>query len=60
MPKYFVVFTEESIKDHGFYVDAENKEDAHQIAQDKYYAMEDADSIDTTYSKTLDSEVQDA
>jgi hypothetical protein len=60
MHKYFVVFTEESTKDHGFYVDAENKEDAHQIAQDKYYAMEDPDCISTTYSKTLDSEVQDA
>lgn len=60
MPKYFVVFTEESTKDHGFYVDAENKENAQQIAQEKYYAMEDADCISTTYSKTLDSEVQDA
>ena len=60
MPKYFVVFTEESTKDHGFYVNAKNAEDAHQIAQDKYYAMEDADCISTTYSKTLDSEVQDA
>ena len=60
MPKYFVVFTEESTKDYGYYVDAENKENAHQIAQEKYYAMEDADSISTTYSKTLGSEVQDA
>jgi hypothetical protein len=60
MPKYFVVFTEESTKDYGFYVDANNKEDAHQIAQDKYYAMEDADSISTSYSNTLGSEVQDA
>jgi DNA-dependent RNA polymerase auxiliary subunit epsilon len=55
-----VVFTEESTKDYGFYVDANNKEDAHQIAQDKYYAMEDADSISTSYSNTLGSEVEKA
>ena len=60
MPKYFVVFTEESTKDYGYYVDAETKEDAHQVAQEKYYAMEDADSISTTYSNTLGTEVQDA
>jgi len=60
MPKYFVIFTEESTKDHGYYVDAKNKEEAHEIAQEKYYAMEDADSINTTYSNTLGSEVQDA
>ena len=60
MPKYFVVFTEESTRNHGYYVDAKNKEDAYQQAQGKYYAMEEADSIDTSYSKTLDHEVQNA
>ena len=60
MPKYYVVFTEESTKDYGYYVDAESKEDAHQIAQDKYLAMEDADCISTSYSNTLGSEVENA
>ena len=25
MPKYFVVFTEESTKDHGYYIEAESR-----------------------------------
>ena len=60
MPKFYVVFTEESTKDYGYYVDAESKEDAHQIAQDKYLTMEDADCISTSYSNTLGSEVEKA
>jgi hypothetical protein len=60
MPKFYVVFTEESTKDYGYYVDSENKEDAHQIAQDKYFAMEDADCISTSYSNTLGSKVEKA
>jgi len=60
MSKYFVVFTEESTKDHGYYVEAESKEEAHQIAEKKYFKMEEADSINTSYSKTLDSFVEEA
>jgi hypothetical protein len=60
MKKYFVVFTEESTKDHGYYVEAESKEEAHQIAEKKYFEMEEADSINTSYSKTLDSLVEEA
>jgi len=60
MIKYFVVFTEESTKDHGYYVEAESKEEAHQIAEKKYFEMEKADSINTSYSKTLDSFVEEA
>ncbi len=58
MTKYFVVFTEESTKDYGYYVEAESKEDAYDIAEEKYYSMEDADSLSTTYSKTLGHEVE--
>lgn len=60
MPKFFVVFTEESTRDHGYYVDAKNREDAYNQAQGKYYAMQEADSINTSYSKTIDHEVQNA
>ena len=60
MIKYFVVFTEESTKDHGYYVEAESKEEAHQIAEKKYFEMEEADSINTSYLKTLDSFVEEA
>ena len=60
MSKYFVVFTEESTKDHGYYVEAKSKKKAHQIAEKKYFEMEEADSINTSYSKTLDSFVEDA
>jgi DNA-dependent RNA polymerase auxiliary subunit epsilon len=58
MNKYFVVFTEESTKDYGYYVEAESKEDAYDIAEEKYYSMEHADSLSTTYSKTLGHEVE--
>jgi hypothetical protein len=60
MNKYFVVFTEESTKDYGYYVEAESKEDAYDIAEKKYFEMEEADSINTSYSKTLDSFVEGA
>ena len=32
MTKYFVVFTEESTKDYGYYVEAENEEDEEEEA----------------------------
>ena len=60
MPKYFVVFTEESTKDHGYYVEAENKTQAYIKAEDKYFNEIDADSVSTGYAKTLGYEVQDA
>jgi len=60
MTKYFVVFTEESTKDYGYYVNAENKEDAYDIAVDRYFEMEDADSVSTSYSKTVGHEVEEA
>lgn len=60
MPKYYVVFTEESIRNHGFYVEAKSEEEAHTIAEEKYFAMEDADCLNISYSKTLNSEVQNA
>ena len=60
MTKYFVVFTEESTKDYGYYVEAESKEDAYMQAEEKYYSMEDPDSLNTSYSKTLGYEVEDA
>ena len=60
MTKYFVVFTEQSTKDYGYYVNAENKEDAYDIAVDRYFEMEDADSVSTSYSKTVGHEVEQA
>ena len=60
MTKYFVVFTEQSTKDYGYYVNAENKEDAYDIAVDRYFEMEDADSVSTSYSKTVGHEVEEA
>ena len=60
MTKYFVVFTEESTKDYGYYVEAESKEDAYDIAVDRYFEMEDADSVSTSYSKTVGHEVEQA
>ena len=60
MTKYFVVFTEESTKDHGFYVDAESKEDAYDIAVDRNFEIEDADSVSTSYSETVGHEVEEA
>lgn len=57
--KYFVVFTEESTKNHGFYVDADNKDQAYELAEEKYFSMEDADSVSTSYSKTLGYEVEE-
>lgn len=59
MPKYFVVFTEESIKDHGYYVEAENKTQAYMKAEQKYFDHEDADSVSTGHAKTMGYEVQD-
>jgi len=60
MPKYFVVFTEESTKDHGFYVEAENKTQAYLKAEDKYFNFQEADSVSTGYAKTLGYEVEEA
>jgi len=60
MKKYFVVFTEESTKNHGYYVEAENKTQAYLKAEDKYFNHEEADSINTSYAKTLGHEVEDA
>ena len=60
MTKYFVVFTEQSTKDYGYYVNAENKEDAYDIADDRYFEMEDADSVSTSYSETVGHEVEEA
>ena len=51
--KYLVEFTEESTKDHGYYVEAKSKSQAHKIALEKYLAMNEPDSISTSYSKTL-------
>jgi len=60
MNKYFVVFTEESTRDHGYYVDAKDQEEAYLLAEDKYFNFKEADSVSTGYSKTLGHEVQDA
>ena len=60
MTKYFVVFTEQSTKDYGYYVEAESKEDAFDIAVDKFFSMEEADSVSTSYSETVGHEVEDA
>jgi hypothetical protein len=60
MPNYFVVFTEESTKDHGYYVEAKNKTEAYKKAEEKYFDHEEADSVSTGYSKTLGHEVQNA
>ena len=60
MPRYFVVFTEESTKDYGYYVEAENKTQAYIKAEDKYFEMMDADSVSTGYAKTLGYEVEEA
>ena len=60
MPKYFVVFTEQSTKDYGYYVEAESKEEAYDIGLDKYFEMEKADSISTSYAETVGHEVEDA
>ena len=60
MPKYYVVFTEESTKDYGYYVEAEDKNGAYEIAERKYFAMEEPDSINTSYSKTHGYEVENA
>lgn len=57
MNKYFVVFTEESTKDHGYYVEAENEQDAYMKAEDKYFNFEEAEVITTGYAKTLGYEV---
>ena len=59
MTKYFVVFTEESTKDHGFYVDAESKEKAYLKAEDKYFNFQNADFVSTGYSKTIGHEVEE-
>ena len=60
MNKYFVVFTEESTKDHGYYVEAENEEEAYMKAEDKYFNFEEAEVITTGYAKTLGYEVNPA
>ena len=60
MPKYFVVFTEESTKDHGFYVETENKTQAYLKAEDKYFNFQEADSVSTSYSETVGHEVEEA
>jgi len=60
MKKYFVVFTEESSKNHGYYVEAESKTQAYLKAEDKYFNFEEADSISTGYAKTLGHEVEEA
>jgi hypothetical protein len=60
MPKYFVVFTEESTKDHGYYIEAESEQQAYLLAEDKYFNFQDAEVITTGYSKTLGHEVQNA
>lgn len=59
MPKYFVVFTEESTKDHGYYIEADNQQQAYLLAEDRYFNFEEAEVITTGYSKTLGYEVQD-
>jgi len=60
MPRFYVVFTEESTKDHGYYVEAENKTQAYIKAEDKYFNHLDADIVSTGYAKTLGHEVEDA
>lgn len=60
MPKYFVVFTEESTKDHGYYIEADNQQQAYLLAEDRYFNFEEAEVITTGYSKTLGYEVNDA
>ena len=59
MKKYFVVFTEESTKNHGYYVEAENKTQAYLKAEDKYFNFQNADFVSTGYSKTLGHEVEE-
>lgn len=60
MNKYFVVFTEETIKSHGFYVEADTEDDAYLQAEDKYFNYKDADVITNGTSRTLGHEVVEA
>jgi hypothetical protein len=58
MPKFYVVFTEESTKDHGYYVEAKNKTQAYIKAEEKYFNYSEADIVSTGYAKTLGHEVE--
>jgi hypothetical protein len=58
MPKYEVVFTEESTTNHIYYVDAINDEEAYLLAEDKYFNFGNADSTQIAYSQTLGHEVK--
>jgi len=53
MPKYEVVFTEESTTNHIYYVDASNDQEAYLLAEDKYFNFGNADSTQEVYSQTL-------
>jgi 1,2-phenylacetyl-CoA epoxidase PaaB subunit len=53
MPKYEVVFTEESTTNHTYYVDANNNEEAYLLAEDKYFNFGNADSTQVVHSQTL-------
>lgn len=59
MNKYQVIFTEESTKDHHYTVEAESKEKAFLLAEDKYLSFKDADYVSTSYSKTINNTVEE-
>jgi len=59
MPKFEVVFTEESTTCHTYYVEAESSEDAYLKAEDKYFNFQEADSKEVSYSQTLGHEVKE-
>lgn len=60
MTKFYVVFTEESTKDHGYYVEADSPTQAYIKAEDKYFNHLEADIVSTGYAKTLGYEVEKA
>jgi hypothetical protein len=53
MPKFEVVFTEESTTNHTYYVDAKDAEEAYLLAEDKYFNYQEADSKEVCYSQTF-------
>lgn len=59
MPKFEVVFTEESTTNHIYYVDAKDVEEAYLLAEDKYFNYGTADSTQVCYSQTLGHDVKE-
>ena len=59
MNKYFITFTEERTEAYGYYVEADTKEQAFEVAHKRYHDFQNADAHTLLDAHTVDNQIEE-